>query len=182
MKKSTQKLVPDSLPSLFKTIKRSYSPDAASGYQINLDDMKTKKICIKDETTIIPPLNFKRKVSIGDNEVPKGINLRGADNIRQSETQCITERPKSYRLRKTEASTVAVRKNPSMIQRESPLKENRNNSNLCINLKHIRQVTDKKASTDKKSRRYPQCRIIKSKQIPFDLVFDRPAKKKESIL
>ena len=48
MKKNNLKLVPDTLPSLFKTIKRSYSPDPSHGYGINLDDLKTKKISIKD--------------------------------------------------------------------------------------------------------------------------------------
>ena len=90
MKKSALKLVPDALPSLIKTIKRSYSPDPDSFECLNMDGLKTKKLSIKNETTIIPPLNFKRKVSIGQNDLPKSKDIRDSADTRDSEETCVT--------------------------------------------------------------------------------------------
>ena len=62
MKKSQLKLVPEALPSLFKTIKRSYSPAPGQIYEKNMDALKTARVSTVIDDINIPPLDFKRRV------------------------------------------------------------------------------------------------------------------------
>ncbi len=62
MKKSQLKLVPEALPSLFNTIKRSYSPTPGQIFQKNMDALKTARVNTVMDDMIIPPLDFKRRV------------------------------------------------------------------------------------------------------------------------